>query len=116
MPGLEAVMSYRATSLTSGSATSLAEFKPYVYGGDKPLAKEQPRKVPNPKGGTPPDSSARKKARLDKFEVALIELSGGDLEHAPAADIRKAGELVGVGDRKAREYLKELLRREVSPS
>ena len=99
------------STMGQASRSGLGLDTPYRYGGDKPLAAEPPRRVPNPKGGTPPDSTARKAERLAKFEVILTELSGGDLEHAPDAVVRKAGELVGVALRKAQEYRKELLLR-----
>ena len=104
------------STMGQASRSSLGLDNPYHYKGDKPLSSEPPRRVPNPKGGTPPDSTARKKDRLAKFEVILAELSGGDLEHASIADIRRAGELVGVALRRAQEYRKELLRRGESAS
>ena len=107
-----AVPGVRFTTTGQASRSDMGHGNPYVYGGNQPIADEPPRRVPNPKGGTPPDSTARKAARLAKFEVILTELSGGDLEHASIADIRRAGELVGVALRRAQEYRKELLRRE----
>ncbi len=107
-------MSYKAvtaTSTTIGRST-IGEHKNYVYSGDKPLKAEPPRKVPNPKGGTPPDSTARKAERLARFEVILTELSGGDLKHAPPALVRKAGKLVGVGESTAKAYRAELIKQQ----
>ena len=58
--------------------------------------------------------ASRSRSRLERFTVILAELSGGDPERASDAQIRKAGELVGVGERTARGYRKALLRQEES--
>ena len=101
-------MSYKATPLTSGSATIGADRKNYVYNGDKPIKDE-------PRAACADANASRRRARLARFEVVLTELAG-DLEHASAADIRRAGELVGIALKTARTYRAELLRQEESSS
>jgi hypothetical protein len=77
----------------------------YVYGGNIPL--EPPREAV---GGAA--NASRRAARLERFAVVLAELSAGRPEHASDAHVRKAGELVGVGEKTAKAYRKALLRAE----
>ena len=106
-------MGYRrvlGTSTTIGRS-AVGEGKLYVYGGDKPLKNERP---PGPGGEA---NAGRKRARLARFEVILTELSGlsgAGLMSASAEHVRRAGVLVGVGEKTARTYWKDLLRREES--
>lgn len=79
--------------------------KNYVYNGGKPLASEPANSAP---GGAA--NASRRRARVERFAVILTELTAGDLERASGAHVRKAGELVGVGEKTAREYRKALLR------
>ena len=82
-----------------------------AYNGAKPLHAEPPIKIPNPKGGTPPNSTTRKADRLARFKTALTDRYGRDLDgDVPIALIREAGTAVGVGDTAAKRYLRELLR------
>ena len=93
-----------------------------TYGGSQPLATEPPHRVPNPKGGTGEDSTARKAERLARFRTALTGLTSGDIRdaspaviraairHASSAAVREAGAAAGVGERTASEYHRELKR------
>ena len=93
-------MAYRATSTTTGRP--VMDRKNYVYNGTKP-------ELDHPRAACGEENASRRKARKDKFEVVLTELAG-DLEHASAVHIRRAGELVGIGEKTARTYQAELLK------
>ena len=82
-----------------------------AYNGSQPLHAEPPLKVPNPGGGTPPDSSARKAERLARFKAVLAESSHRGIRYASPAAIREAGSAVGVGEKTANAYYKELVPR-----
>ena len=82
-----------------------------TYNGSQPLHADPLPNVPNPKGGTPPDSSVRKAARLARFKAVLTDRTGGDIRHASPAVIREAGSAVGVGEKTANAYYKELVPR-----
>ena len=68
------------TTMGQSKAAHLTERKNYTYKGTKPDLGPDADKAhaPNPKGGTPPDSHARKQEQLAKFRVALDELGGLD--------------------------------------
>ena len=97
------------TTMGQSKAAHLTERKNYTYKGTKPDLGPDADKAhaPNPKGGTPPDSHARKQEQLAKFRVALDELGGLD---APGPAVVKAGRQVGVSDRTAMQYRTELRR------
>ena len=96
---------------TCRNAVTAGAVRQNTYNGAKPLAIEPPIKIPNPKGGTPPNSTARKADRLARFKTALTDRYGRDLDgDVPIALIREAGTAVGVGDTAAKRYLRELLR------
>ena len=80
-----------------------------AYNGSQPLHAEPPHRVPNPKGGTGEDSTARKAARLARFRTALTERAP-DIRRATPAQVREAGTAAGVGEKTAKDYRKELLR------
>ena len=95
-------MAYRATSTTTGRPAM--DRKNYTYQGDQPLNRKAPRVA------LADASGSRKRDRLTRFEVVLTELTAGNPEDASAAHIRLAGELVGVGERTVRDYLKVILK------
>ena len=102
---------YKATSTTIGRA-AIGERKDYVYGGTKRTEGEAADS-----GASGEHNAQRKRDRLRKFEVILGKLSGlsgGDLRYAEVEDVRRAGVLVGVGEKTARTYWRDLLRREES--
>ena len=82
------------------------------YNGSQPLATEPPHRVPNPKGGTGEDSTARKAARLARFRTALTGLAPRGIRYASPAAVREAGAAAGVGEKTAKEYHRELKREE----
>ena len=96
---------------TCRSTIMAAVVRQNTYNGSKPLAIEPPIKVPNPTGGTPPDSTARKADRLTRFKARLTELSPRGIREATPADVREAGTAVGVGEKTAQAYFKELVPR-----
>ena len=81
-----------------------------TYNGSRPLHADPLPKAPNLKGGTPPDSTVRKAARVARFRTAITRLTAGDVRRASPAAVREAGIAVGVGERTAREYHRELKR------
>ena len=103
---------------TCRSAVTAGAVRQNTYNGSKPLKADPLPKVPDPKGGTPPNSTTRKADRLARFETVLTERYGPVLdEHVPIALIREAGTAVGVGDTAAKRYFRELVprRRTVTP-
>jgi|SRR5208283_815126 len=77
--------------------------------GDPRYYEADTRKVPNPAGGTPPDSAARKRKRIARFKEALADISGTEPRFASSAAIREAARRIGVGEKTARTYWKTLL-------
>ena len=100
------------------SAVTASVVRQNTYNGSKPIETEPPLKIPNPKGGTFPDSTTRKAERLDRFKAVLTESSPHGIRYASPAAIREAGIAVGVGEKTAKDYFKELVprrRRTVTP-
>ena len=81
-----------------------------AYNGSQPLYAEPLPRVPNPKGGTLPNSTAQKAERLARFRTALTGLARRGIRYATPAGVREAGAAAGVGERTAREYHRELKR------
>jgi len=108
-----------ATPLTSGTITARVIAASYHwrnhpdwYPGNPKYRDDRP--APGPGGEA---NAGRKRGRLARFEVHLAELSGlsgGDLRYAEVEHVRRAGVLVGVGEKTARTYWRDLLRREES--
>ena len=95
---------------TCRSTITAAVVRQNTYSGSRPLETEVPHRVPNPKGGTGDGSTARKRDRLARFKAELTKSSPRGIRYATPAAIRDAGVAVGVGEKTAKEYRKELLR------
>lgn len=96
-------MRIQANKLAGGPATGLPEFRPYRYGGDKPLASDSSiGRVAEGSGGDV--KMAARQARLERFAAILAELGEPDPVKAPNPVCVEAGKRVGVGEKTAKSY------------
>jgi hypothetical protein len=103
------------STIGQSSPSHVTMSKPYRWRGVKDWVPGDERfredARPGPGGAA---NASRRNARLEQFAVVLAGISGGRPEHASDAHVRKAGELVGVGEKTAKAYRKALLREEES--